>query len=83
MLGAIIGDLAGSIYEFDQVKKHKNIEIKNIIQLLVECKLSSGGCTFTYDVGTKQRKATKKKASVLGNMIQAPKRSSVDSNRTL
>ena len=58
-------------------------EIKNIIQLLVECKLSSGGCTFTYDVGTKQRKATKKKASVLGNMIQAPKRSSVDSNRTL
>jgi ADP-ribosylglycohydrolase len=32
MLGAIIGDLAGSIYEFDQVKKHKNIEIKNIIE---------------------------------------------------
>ena len=32
MLGAIIGDLAGSIYEFDQVKKHKNIKIKNIIE---------------------------------------------------
>ena len=58
-------------------------EIKNIIKLLVECKLANGGCTFTYDVGTKQRKATKKKASVLGNMIQAPKRSSIDSNRTL
>ncbi len=32
MLGGIIGDLAGSIYEFDQVKKHKNIQIKNIIE---------------------------------------------------
>ena len=32
MLGAIIGDLAGSIYEFDQVKEHKNIEIKNIVE---------------------------------------------------
>jgi len=32
MLGAIIGDVAGSIYEFDQVKEHKNIEIKNIVE---------------------------------------------------
>ena len=32
MLGAIIGDLAGSIYEFDQVREHKNIEVKNIIE---------------------------------------------------
>lgn len=32
MLGAIIGDLAGSIYEFDQFKCHKNIEINNIIE---------------------------------------------------
>lgn len=32
MLGAIIGDLAGSIYEFEQVKQHKNIVIKNIIE---------------------------------------------------
>ena len=32
MLGAIIGDLAGSIYEFDQVKKHRDIKIKNIIE---------------------------------------------------
>lgn len=32
MLGAIIGDLAGSIYEFDQIKKHSNIKIKNIIE---------------------------------------------------
>lgn len=32
MLGAIIGDLAGSIYEFEQVKKHRNILIKNIIE---------------------------------------------------
>ncbi len=32
MLGAIIGDLAGSIYEFDQMKKHKNVSIKNIIE---------------------------------------------------
>ena len=32
MLGAIIGDLAGSIYEFDQVKKHKSISITNIIE---------------------------------------------------
>ena len=32
MLGAIIGDLAGSIYEFDQVQRHKKIKIKNIIE---------------------------------------------------
>lgn len=32
MLGAIIGDLAGSIYEFDQMKKHRNVSIKNIIE---------------------------------------------------
>lgn len=32
MLGAIIGDLAGSIYEFEQVRKHSNVDIKNIIE---------------------------------------------------
>lgn len=32
MLGAIIGDLAGSIYEFDQVKKHSKVEVDNIIE---------------------------------------------------
>jgi len=32
MYGAIIGDLAGSIYEYDQIKKVKNIEIKNLIE---------------------------------------------------
>lgn len=32
MLGAIIGDLAGSIYEFEQVKKHSNVKINNIIE---------------------------------------------------
>lgn len=32
MLGAIIGDLAGSIYEFDQTKKVTPIEVKNIIE---------------------------------------------------
>ena len=32
MLGAIIGDLAGSIYEFDQFKKIKPIRVKNIIE---------------------------------------------------
>ena len=32
MYGSIIGDLAGSIYEYDQIKKVKNIEIKNIIE---------------------------------------------------
>ncbi len=31
MLGAIIGDLAGSIYEYDQVSKVKPLEINNII----------------------------------------------------
>ena len=32
MIGAIIGDLAGSIYEFEQVKKHSNVTINNIIE---------------------------------------------------
>ena len=32
MLGAIIGDLAGSIYEFEQIKKHRNVTINNIIE---------------------------------------------------
>lgn len=33
MLGAIIGDLAGSIYEYEQTKKHTpDIEVKNIIE---------------------------------------------------
>ena len=32
MLGAIIGDLAGSIYEFDQIKKSHAVEINNIIE---------------------------------------------------
>lgn len=32
MLGAIIGDLAGSIYEYDQIKNHKSIQINNIIE---------------------------------------------------
>ena len=32
MLGAIIGDLSGSIYEYDQIKNHKKINIKNIIE---------------------------------------------------
>lgn len=32
MLGAIIGDLAGSIYEFDQVKNCHTIKINNIIE---------------------------------------------------
>lgn len=32
MLGAIIGDLAGSIYEYSQVKKHSKVDIKNIIE---------------------------------------------------
>lgn len=31
MIGAIIGDLADSIYEYEQTKKVSNIEIKNII----------------------------------------------------
>ena len=32
MYGAIIGDLAGSIYEYDQTRKIKNIEINKIIE---------------------------------------------------
>lgn len=32
MLGAIIGDLAGSIYEFEQVKNCHPVQIKNIIE---------------------------------------------------
>ena len=32
MYGAIIGDLAGSIYEYEQTKKIKGIEIDNIIE---------------------------------------------------
>ena len=32
MYGAIIGDLAGSIYEFEQSKEVHNVEIKNIIE---------------------------------------------------
>ena len=32
MLGAIIGDLAGSIYEYDQIKKVSKITIDNIIE---------------------------------------------------
>lgn len=32
MYGAIIGDLAGSIYEYDQIKEIKNIQVKNIIE---------------------------------------------------
>ncbi len=32
MLGAIIGDLAGSIYEYGQVQKHSTVKIKNIIE---------------------------------------------------
>lgn len=32
MLGAIIGDLAGSIYEFDQMKEVKKIKVKKLIE---------------------------------------------------
>lgn len=32
MIGAVIGDLAGSIYEFSQVKVHKSIEMGNVIE---------------------------------------------------
>lgn len=32
MLGAIIGDLAGSIYEYEQTKKVQPIKVKNIIE---------------------------------------------------
>ena len=31
MIGAIIGDLAGSIYEFEQTRKVKNVEVKELI----------------------------------------------------
>ena len=31
MWGAVIGDLAGSIYEFEQLKGIKNIQIQEII----------------------------------------------------
>lgn len=31
MWGAIIGDLAGSIYEFDQIKKVSNISLDSLI----------------------------------------------------
>lgn len=32
MLGAIIGDLAGSVYEFEQVNHHSKVEVENIIE---------------------------------------------------
>ena len=32
MFGAVIGDLAGSIYEFDQVKKTRSVSVNNIIE---------------------------------------------------
>lgn len=32
MLGAIIGDLAGSIYEFDQIKNAHGVDIKSVIE---------------------------------------------------
>ena len=32
MYGAIIGDLAGSIYEYDQIKEIKNIKMNNLIE---------------------------------------------------
>ena len=32
MLGAIIGDLAGSIYEYNQIKKVSNVTINKIIE---------------------------------------------------
>ena len=32
MLGAVIGDLAGSIYEFEQIKNFHPVKIKNIIE---------------------------------------------------
>ena len=31
MWGAVIGDLAGSIYEFDQVKNAKPVEVKELM----------------------------------------------------
>ena len=30
--GAIIGDLSASIYEYNQIKQHSQIEVKNIIE---------------------------------------------------
>lgn len=32
MLGAIIGDLAGSVYEYDQVKQHSKVKVNNLIE---------------------------------------------------
>ena len=32
MYGAIIGDLAGSIYEYNQTKKVKSIQVNKIIE---------------------------------------------------
>ena len=32
MLGAIIGDLAGSVYEFEQVKNCHPVNVNNIIE---------------------------------------------------
>ena len=32
MYGAIIGDLAGSIYEFGQIKQISPVEINNVIE---------------------------------------------------
>ena len=32
MIGAIIGDLAGSIYEYDQIKSVKKVNLDNIIE---------------------------------------------------
>ena len=32
MLGAIIGDLAGSIYEFEQINNFHNVKINSIIE---------------------------------------------------
>ena len=32
MYGAIIGDLAGSIYEYDQIKNIHSIKMNNIIE---------------------------------------------------
>ena len=33
MYGAVIGDLSGSIYEYDQIKNIKNICVNNIIEV--------------------------------------------------
>ena len=32
MYGAIVGDLAGSIYEFDQLKKVHRVQMNNLIE---------------------------------------------------